>query len=116
MASTSNLDHSTLVEGRSNVLILYRYLGERGGYVGVRHRVRGLGNFLTVRCDLSANLPKQGLFELRHPIAGVEDDCLVFFELWGYVAFGADERLLSDIGVGDELTIGIADLNVVAKD
>src|SRR5262245_65694724 len=46
----------------------------------------------------------------------VEDDRLLLFQLRREIALCAGERLLADVVVGNQLDVGVADLDVIAED
>ena len=55
-------------------------------------------------------------FEPGDALVGVKDALFLLLELGGDVALGVDQGLLADPVRGDAVFVGVADLEVVAKD
>ena len=91
-----------LAEGRENV-----QAGDGGGDALEPRRLAGHG---------LPGLLKDPIFDLGHPLLGVEDLFLVGLELGSEEALRADEGLLADVVRRDLGEIGLRDVDVIAED
>ncbi len=93
-----------------------RHLGQRGIHVELGQRPGHGPQPVGGRGDLLHHLAVDPLLEVGDPLLGIQDQRLVLLQLGGDVPLGVDQRLLADIVGRSALGVGLADLQIVAKD
>ena len=94
---------------------MHRHGGKAAQHVQLGDGLRGL---LDAGGFGRHGLPQLGeklIFERDDAVLGREDGALELLELLGDVALAGGERLLADIGIGDEAQLSLGDFDVIAE-
>ena len=97
------------------VVVVHRHGGKAAQHVQLGDGLRGL---LDAGGFGRHGLPQLGeklVFERDDAVLGREDGAFELLELLGDVALAGGERLLADIGIGDEAQLPLGDFDVIAE-
>ena len=115
MTSRHNLHVEAIVQLRTRVLLALRHVRECREHVDRRHPPRHLLPPPDRRARITPQRIEQLALARLDPIGGAEHFLLVLLERRRHVAFGPRQRLTSLIIVGDQVLVGVRDLEEVPE-
>src|SRR5207244_3967702 len=90
--------------------------GESGEDIELGNHCRGLPDAFGLLGNAAANVLKNILLDLENLLFSGEDLFFVFFQLRRDEPLGADQRLLAIVIAGNQVQVGLRNLDVIAED
>ena len=98
------------------VVVLCRHLRQRRQHIQLGHGVGRPLDAVELTADLFQQLSKEPVLQCDKALVCAEDLVFQLLQLLRDVALAGGEGLFADVGLGDHLLIGVADLDEVTED
>ena len=115
MAALFDLDLAAGIHHRQDVVVLERGLGKTSQYIQLGHRRGGALDAHDLVGDFRQQIGEKLMFQDEQTLIGAEDFIFQLFQFRRDVAFAGGQGLLAGEGIRHRVSVGAADLDVVAE-